>query len=421
MKSRFPYLDGLRGLAALLVVLHHGTISHDWALHSGLVSDSKFSWDVAVSGMPFFLLNGGDFAVCLFLVLSGFVLAHSFLHSSLGIFASAIKRYTRLTMPIVVTSLISLAVGILTPGFALPGTIGTGRSLPDLLGALRFCLVEAFYRATFAGLHGASYNGVLWTIPIEFHGSILLLLVFAATRRIARTSSTWTTLAGVVCFVLFLLTWHSRLGLFGAGATLYALFATDRLRPLDGREVWVAALVVFALFLGTMPESPERISIYNGLIHLVGEAPEVAAGATVAHPLPALLGVHDPTPYRLSAIAFWHSVGAILILWAIFLSRPIMRVLNHGFCQWLGRLSFPLYLIHTTVYRTVGLGVYDWIAARGGAYGVSSLIAIATYTLASLAAADVLARTVERASVRRSRELGQWIDARSKRKPAPVP
>jgi peptidoglycan/LPS O-acetylase OafA/YrhL len=398
-------------------VLHHGTISHDWALHSGLASDSKFSWDIAVSGMPFFLLNGGDFAVCLFLGLSGFVLAHSFLHSSLGVFASAIKRYTRLTVPIVVANLISLAVGILTPGFALPGTTGIGRSLLDLIGALRFCLVEAFYKATFVGLHGASYNSVLWTIPIEFQGSLLLLFVFAATRRIARTPSRWSTTAGIACFVLFLLTWHSRLGLFGAGATLYALFAADRLRPLEHRGVWVAALVVLALFLGTMPESPERISIYNALIRLVGDAPEVVAGATVGHPLPTFLGLHDPTPYRLSAITFWHSMGAILILWAVFLSRTIMRVLNHGFCQWLGRLSFPLYLIHSTVYRTVGLGVYGWVAARGVTYGVSSLIAIAVYTLASLAAADVLARTVERAAVRRSGELGQWIDTRWRRKP----
>src|SRR5205085_10131340 len=129
-------------------------------------------------------------------------------------------------LPIVVASLISLAVAILTPGFALPGAAGSGRSLPEVAGALRFCLVEALYKATFTGLHGATYNGVLWTIPIEFQGSLLLLLVFAATRRLARTPSTWTTFAGLACVVLFLCTWHSRLGLFGAGAILYVSFAT---------------------------------------------------------------------------------------------------------------------------------------------------------------------------------------------------
>src|SRR3990167_3936527 len=259
VKSRFSSLDGLRGIAALVVVLHHGAISHDYALYSGLPADSRFDGDLALSGMPFLLVAAGDFAVSLFLVLSGFVLAHSYLHSTLGTVGAAVKRYARLTIPIAATSLVSLATAVATPGFALPGAEGAGRGGADLLAALRTCLVEAFYGSTIGGIHEPSYNGVLWTIPIEFQGSLLLIALFAVARFAAANAAAKpervVDFAGAGALLLLLATWHSRLGLFGAGATLYRLFGPPRPQRRD-LATWAGkAIVVLALFLGTMPRS----------------------------------------------------------------------------------------------------------------------------------------------------------------------
>jgi peptidoglycan/LPS O-acetylase OafA/YrhL len=414
VKSRFPSLDGLRGIAALVVVLHHGAISHDYALYSGLAADSRFDGDLALSGMPFLLLAAGDFAVSMFLVLSGFVLAHSYLHSTLGAVGAVVKRYARLTIPIAATSLLSLAAAAATPGFALPGAGGSGRSPADLLAALRTCLMEAFYGSTIGGIHEPSYNGVLWTIPIEFQGSLLLIALFAVARfavtKAGSKPERVVDFAGAGALLLLLATWHSRLGLFGAGATLYWLFGPHR-PPRRDLANWTArAILILALFLGTMPDSPQRIEAYDALIRLLGFSPETAATQTLVHPLASLFGWKDPVFHRVTPIGLWHGIGAVLLLfgtlrdvsWRGFLERPS--------CLWLGEVSFPLYLIHSTVYRVVGLPTHGMLVGSGFGYGTSSLVAITVYTAASLLAAHVLARSVEKAAVRWADETGRTVD-----------
>ncbi len=416
MKSRFSSLDGLRGIAALVVVLHHGAISHDYALYSGLAADSRFDGDLALSGMPFLLVAAGDFAVSLFLVLSGFVLAHSYLHSTLGTVGAVVKRYARLTIPIAATSLLSLATAVATPGFALPGADGAGRSAADLVAALRTCLLEAFYGSTVGGIHEPSYNGVLWTIPIEFQGSLLLIALFAASRfaaaRAAAKPERVVDFAGAGALLLLLATWHSRFGLFGAGATLYWLFGPHRPRRRDVATWAGKAILVFALFLGTMPHSPQRIEVYDALVRLIGFSPESATTQTLVHPLASLFGWKDPLFYRLTPIGLWHSIGAVLLLFGTLRDVAWRRLLERPFCLWLGEVSFPLYLVHSTVYRVVGLPLHGVLISAGFGYGTSSFVAITGFVAASLVAAHLLARTVEEAAVRWADRLGRTVDAR---------
>lgn len=66
---RFRSLDSLRGLACLIVVLHHVGLSVPEALRTGFVA--------AVADV---LSMGARFAVLLFFVLSGFVLALPYVH-----------------------------------------------------------------------------------------------------------------------------------------------------------------------------------------------------------------------------------------------------------------------------------------------------------------------------------------------------
>ena len=55
MSHRNTHLDGLRGLAAFIVVISHGIITFDFALHTGQVKDSLVPWDVSISAAPLVL------------------------------------------------------------------------------------------------------------------------------------------------------------------------------------------------------------------------------------------------------------------------------------------------------------------------------------------------------------------------------
>ncbi len=151
--SRFEHLDGLRGLAATVVLVSHGVIALDFALFTGRVEHSHGAWDVGLSGAPFSIVSAGDFAVCVFFVLSGFVLTHAFSRALLGSAALAAKRYIRLALPVLAACLLSyslLAAGVMQNHAVATITHSSWldaqmRQSPSLLDAVREGAFGAFF------------------------------------------------------------------------------------------------------------------------------------------------------------------------------------------------------------------------------------------------------------------------------------
>src|SRR5690242_2531901 len=181
-------------------------------------------WDIKISGLPFLLPLAGDYAVCLFFALSGFVLAHSFSRTNLGASALIVKRYARLCLPILAACLFSwalLASG-LTFNHDAARVIGSTwldsqmQQEPDLLTALR----DGLYGSLLALPHATSYDRALWTMGIEFMGSLLMIMTFVLLRPLRERRGARNWAAGV--FLLLGLAGHSFfLGLFAIGAAIY--------------------------------------------------------------------------------------------------------------------------------------------------------------------------------------------------------
>lgn len=50
---------------------------------------------------------------------------------------------------------------------------------------------------------------------------------------------------------------------------------------------------------------------------------------------------------------FFPSLGAQLLIFTAVLSSHLRRLLSHRYLLWLGKISFPLYLLHGSVMRTI--------------------------------------------------------------------
>jgi peptidoglycan/LPS O-acetylase OafA/YrhL len=386
--ERDTHLDGLRGLAALVVVVVHGIVAFDFALYTGLAKHSVFAWDVSLSGAPFLIPMAGDLSVCVFFALSGYVLSRSFGKTRLGPLALLFKRYARFTPAILSASLISytlLAGGLMQNHNLAAISRSTWlaeqmRQAPSFVQALQ----EGLYGALLAG--SSAYNVSLWTMCIEFWGSVILIAVFSLTAfRTSRPEIRARDRIFLLC-VLGLLGAGSYLGLFAFGALLQL---TRLHRKLSSRGA--AILLVVGVFWGTIPYSA---------------APWESVRPFVEQTLPMVNG----TPFTHSPVSFFHSLGAVLILMAANAFIPFRRMLSTPPLRFLGQISFPLYLIHAPLLNSFVCAGALAMLAYGFSYALTMALSLVFLVAISVAAATGLLFLSERPSIALSGKIGPIAD-----------
>lgn len=413
MKARFEHLDGLRGLAALNVMLGHGVLAFDYALYTGNPGESHAGWDVPLSAFPLLLpIAGQNFSVAIFLVMSGFVLAHAFGASALGAPALAAKRFTRLALPILAATVFAwalLAAGLMFHQAAVPFTQSAwlGQQLAHT-ASLPSALTEGLFGAMLGPWsYAASYDSSLWTMSIEFAGSMLLIGAFTARRRFGDAGQNRRLGAGVLALIGAIL-YPTYVSLILVGAAI-CLLDLQRVRLPGSLCVGLGTL---AVLMGTVPCSAARGAFWDSLVALV-------PGQAVPVPFDRL----GPGAARMDAPAIWHGFGAVLLLMVVECSPTLRGLLADRRTRFLGLISFPLYVVHVPVLLSVGCGVFLLLNAAGLPYAVAACAAVLCYAVIALGLASVAARFVERPAIRAANQAGRAIEhfARRTRPPKPFP
>src|SRR6187551_3267809 len=96
-RDRVAYLDGLRGVAAFLVVVAHLVCGFFPGFY--FVAAEGHEWQKAFATTPLFVLVSGVFQVLIFFVLSGFVLSAAVDGRKRSLLALTPTRFLRLAVP----------------------------------------------------------------------------------------------------------------------------------------------------------------------------------------------------------------------------------------------------------------------------------------------------------------------------------
>jgi peptidoglycan/LPS O-acetylase OafA/YrhL len=336
-KSRLTALDGLRGVAALVVVFHHIYLVAGPPLRrgGGSAPGSPYWW---VSETPLKILTAGSEAVLVFFVLSGLVVALPALRSSRFSWSGFLgSRVARIYLPVWASLVIGTALVWLHPRDLAAVTPGSWVANSNATSATATTLLNQ------ASLTIASYdiNNVLWSLRWELAFSILLPLFVAVAVLIRRH---WL----IAVAAAFVLSVSGRLTDVDALRYLPVFFIgtlmavrLDSIKEWARRRVsrprtrrWGIVLVVGSLVL----------LIFHWLVRPI-IAPGTLAGNVVAQL--AVLG------------------AAGLVLAAI--GVPFLRrALESPLSQWLGRMSFSLYLVHVPILATLTFLLGDdkwWLVA----------------------------------------------------------
>jgi len=364
MKSNSPsaphlsFLDGIRGLAALYVVLHHVWLAiyarSTLAPACSICLDSPWwtQW-----------LRWGHLAVAVFIVVSGFSLALAPLRSNFrlpGGFADYIqRRAVRILPPYWIAFLLSCLIVIVFTGKFTGTVIDTRTVLAHLF------LVNNV-------VDSAKPNGVFWSIAVEWQIYFLFPALLLACRRLRLRVMLFGTLA-VVLSIYTLGMQHGRiaevLGL--APGSLAMLGKLLYLRP--------QFLALFAL--GVAAAYPHVVRASHPLLPWPGFG-AVSTGLTLT-----LLWL-VPTA-TLERNFFWidllTGLSAATVM-AGFAQRrsTLSQLLSSRIPGWLGQSSYSLYLIHAPILEMIVFGV---VASRSVGANESFLVALLLVVPACLLAA----------------------------------
>ncbi|MCU1411458.1 MAG: hypothetical protein JWR04_2165 [Rhodoglobus sp.] len=340
--GRLHSLDGLRGVAALAVVLHHsalaapGLLEALWPGRDGS-SLAQVATTVGWRALTFplhLVLSAGLEAVFVFFILSGLVLTIPALRAreaySWRVYYP--RRIIRLGLPVLASIVLAVLLLLAVPRYPIPG--GGGLDWVSTTNSLTLTLQDLLDTLNLLGPR-QPLNNPLWSLGWEFAFSLLLPLgVLLATRVRSRRAA-----AVVIVASLLVITTGSVLHLdalvylpmFAIGAVLAAsLPDVARARGAIGSRRGEALWFVLCLVLVA--------------------APWVASGITGAL-YPVTVG-----------LAVAGCLGLVLLaltggLFAGFLETRVV--------QFLGRISFSLYLVHVPVLVTTFylFGVERWFLA----------------------------------------------------------
>ncbi|MBC7442449.1 MAG: acyltransferase [Ramlibacter sp.] len=361
--GRLLALDALRGLAALIVLVHHvsmtaPSVSAAYESSAGVALWSA-GWWATLS--PLKILFAGPEFVLVFFVLSGFVLVRSPLAASaydwLAYFP---RRIIRLAVPVVVSVALAAAWIALVPrtgGDA--GGVWLARQDDPSLG-----LGNLLREASVIGESARpDVNPPLWSLAWEMWFSLLLpaaVVLAAATRR---WTAVWAALFVALSGVGYLAQIEPLMYLpaFALGTLLAANFDSLRARGAAlAAHPWGTAAWAGLTALGPL------LLIAHWLVRPLVTGPW--SDLTLALRVPA-------AALTVAAVALWPPLQAPLTV------RPLV---------WLGSVSFSLYLVHFPI-----------VVAFGNVFGPSRwwLGALVSVPL-SLGLAYLMYRWVERPSQR---------------------
>lgn len=352
------YLDGVRGLASLIVFVFHWTHMHFPNIFGGYHSDKHNS--IWLLPGPRFLYSGPAM-VCVFFVLSGFVLtrrfvqkmhAHDFDTLYSGLTSLTFRRAVRLFLPSLASCVLAYlcaSLGIIPiPAHDEDGHVF--RHGPHQF--LRYIDLET-NPYTWESYMGGYYNRQLWSIVTEFRGS---LVTFLMVLGLARTRMSIRVLVEMAITVHAFVHQRWDVALFITGMLLAELdvfvhMSRSRTAIMQERQMKVVFwfMICAGMYLAGFPREDAVNSYGYGF-------------------------ANHRWPSGWYKRRFWLSIASILLVTPL----PFLPNLQSFFCtrlmRYLGKISFALYLVHGLGNKTVGSWLMKLVWMVVGKHGYKTYI-----------------------------------------------
>lgn len=350
--KQIAYLDGLRGVAALLVYLSHNIV---WWYGPDSIIEHGFGYhgEYMLATFPFIrtVFTGGAAAVAVFFVMSGYVLSTTPL-SLLDagdkqkirtyLLTATVRRPFRLFLPVAAVSLI-FAMCMHLP-FGLAPKLSWPTPEQSVAAELWKWVHEFGWVMNIFAKHGTfehwfPYDPPVWTMAAEMKGSLVVYASFFILTMLKWTSARYSPAFAALGSTL-LVAGHWEIAAFMYGMVL-ATSQKEGSNQSTGSTRSPKTLINYMIFMLSwyilgQPHGKREIEISldtPGWYYLTKVTPPAYA---------------DKEFWR-----FWNVIGATFLIDAVRNILYIQHLLQKPAIRYLGKISFCFYLTHILILFTI--------------------------------------------------------------------
>ena len=322
-KPRYEILDGLRGVAALMVVIFH-------------------CFETYVPVFKTQIVNHGYLAVDFFFVLSGFVIGYAYddrwdKMTTWGFFK---RRLTRLHPMVIIGTLVGAALFFFA-GTAFPKTLqveGWKFALCLVMGLLMIPCGTGLDIRGWGETN--SFNGPNWSLTFEYIGNILYAFIFRRLPKVA---------LAILCIICAFFTLDLTMGWNTFGLLPEAQYNVIGGWSLTPDQLYIGFTRLFYPFLlgllisRILPSHRSESNPSGSPIHLKGGFWWCSLAIIVIMSIPCIGGKQGLPDGIYQALS-------ILILFPLIVlagaGSKTTDARSTAVCKWLGDISYPIYITH---------------------------------------------------------------------------
>lgn len=300
-RGNLRFLDGLRGILCLIVVVDHCV--------NTFMPSLRFTRDPGFHGFlkhifalsPLNIIYSGLPSVYLFFIMSGFVISYKYnkTRESNIIIKSTLKRYLRFSIPIIASYFIMYLSSLL---------------FWDQPLSIKKILWESIYGSEFT--HERMTNYALWTISFEIFGSFLIFSLLG----IFGSSKNRILFYSLVMIFLF----NTNYSFFVFGLILSDLWANEKINHINSKYLLSILIFLSALFI-TYPYPRNGVHV-GGIYNIITFSKDWSCNYSI-----------------------YTKIGSFLFFVTILSSNSLKKLFGSNIPLFFGKISFPIYLIHPSI------------------------------------------------------------------------
>lgn len=339
--DRLYWVDGLKGIACLLIFTHHFLLAFYPASYYGINSVSHFKYDTWFATSPISFIVNGNFLVHLFCILSGLLISYNLIKNFNidRVSNSLLKRYFHFSIPILIVGLVvyimlkfHLFTNISTS--LLTGSSWLSSYYTNIL-SLKQILISALINTLFVG--DDMISTAFWMMSYIFYGTFLTYILnfisFHKNRKI---------LYFYIILLVILIFLNSYMACFVIGYLL--AYGMIKIKNKLGSKIDSFIGIVFLIlgfFFGGYPSGVIPTNIYSLLPN---------------------------------NIFLFHLIGATFVIIGVYFLNPLKRIFSTRIFKSLGKISFSIYLIHIPLLFSFSTTLFSFLFYKNGRYQLDSAI-----------------------------------------------